>query len=131
MKIILLSIFFLFIFSAKSQGAKSIQFDIEGQISIASDGDSYFTNFGGPGIKFKRNQVDFSFNMMPSIRFHKNIDQLHIQPILGFGPQLYFLRKKHIILSFPAYFYSSTQQWTFTAGFGVVLSQFKRKNSEN
>jgi hypothetical protein len=108
-----------------SQEVKTISFGIEGQVAASTNGEGVFVNFGGPGIKLKTRYFNISFNMMPSIRFQEDITKPLVTPILGTGPQIYFLKNKRLLFTFPAYYYITSQKWIFTAGIGYVLTNGK------
>jgi len=107
--------------SAQSENAVSL--NIEGQIAASTDGKGLFINAGGPALKFSFEKFAFSVNMMPSLRFQNEAHKPLVTPILGCGPQFYFLKERRFILSFPCYYYTSSQVWTFTAGIGYVLTK--------
>lgn len=100
---------------------------MEGQLVAATDGKGVFLNAGGPALKFHFKKFAISVNMMPSLRFQEDGSKPFVTPILGAGPQLYFLKDKRFILSFPWYYYTSSQVWTFTAGAGYLLTKPKGK----
>jgi hypothetical protein len=129
-KIIDLSLVFLLctiiiIGNISAQESTKFEWGFEGQISATTDSKGVFVNFGGPGLKLKTKFINVSLNMMPSLRFQEDGTKPFVTPILGGGPQLYFLKKKKLILSFPAYYYSSTQKWVFTTGLGYVITTSK------
>ena len=128
-KIIDLSLVFLLctiiIGNISAQESTKFEWGFEGQISATTDSKGVFVNFGGPGLKLKTKFINVSFNMMPSLRFQEDGAKPFVTPILGGGPQLNFLKKKKLILSFPAYYYSSTQKWVFTTGLGYVITTSK------
>ena len=99
------------------------QFNLEGQIALATDGKGVFVNMGGPSIKFNFSKFSMAINMMPSLRFQEDKVKSFVTPMLGFGPQFYFLKDKRFLLSFPAYYNTGTNQWTFTGGFGYILTK--------
>jgi hypothetical protein len=105
--------------------AKQRSFRMEGQFVTSTDGQSVFINAGGPALKFHFEKFAFSINMMPSLRFREEAHKPLVTPILGCGPQFYFLKEKRFILSFPCYYYASSQTWTFTAGLGYLLTTKK------
>jgi hypothetical protein len=128
-KIIDLSLVFLLctiiIGNISAQESTKFEWAFDGQISATTDSKGVFVNFGGPGLKLKTKFINVSLNMMPSLRFQEDGTKPFVTPILGGGPQLYFLKKKKLILSFPAYYYSSTQKWVFTTGLGYVITTSK------
>lgn len=124
----LILVFLLFttiIGNINAQENTKFEWGFDGQISATTDSKGLFVNFGGPGLKFKTKFVNVSFNMMPSLRFQEDETKPLVTPILGVGPQLYFLTKKKLILSFPSYYYTSAQKWVFTAGLGYVITTSK------
>jgi hypothetical protein len=122
-----LNIVFFLIFQsiAFAQTEPKTQFNIEGQIAITTNGQGIFYNMGGPNVKFNFSKVSLAINMMPSLRFQNDPVKSVVTPMLGFGPQLYFLKNKKFLLSFPAYYNTSNNQWIFTAGVGYVLTKKK------
>ncbi len=108
-----------------AQDQKSAELSFEGQIAATTNGKGCFINFGGPGIKLKAKSFHFAINMLPSLRFQKEDPKPLITPILGVGPQFYFLKSKRLILSFPIYYYAPNHKWEFSAGIGYVLTQKK------
>lgn len=123
--ILVMLIYLLLVMKVLSQENTKIEWGFEGQIATTTDSKGVFVNFGGPGIKLKTKFVNVSFNMMPSLRFQEDATKPFVTPILGVGPQLYFLKKKKLILSFPAYYFSNAQKWVFTAGIGYVITTSK------
>ena len=112
-----------FVFSQDEQKAS---FNIEGQLAVTTDGTGVFVNMGGPNLKFNFSKFSLAINMMPSLRFQEDKVKSFVTPMLGGGPQLYFLKDKRFVLSFPAYYNTNTNKWTFTAGVGYVLTKKKK-----
>ena len=104
---------------------KQTQLYIEGQLAVSTDGKGVFFNMGGPNIKFVYPKFSFAINMMPSLRFQEDKVKSFVTPMLGFGPQFYFLKDKRFLVSFPAYYNTGNSKWTFTAGLGYVLTKKK------
>ncbi len=125
-----ITLFLLFIITTVSvlgqQEQKLSSFNIEGQIAATTDGKGVFVNFGGPTVKFNFSKITLGINFMPSLRFQEDKVKALVTPMLGFGPQLYFLKNKKFLLSFPAYYNTNTNVWTFTAGIGYVLTSKKK-----
>jgi len=111
-----------------AQAEKSFSFSMEGQLVATTDGKGLFVNAGGPGLKFHFSKWAISINMMPSLRFQDDRPKPLVTPILGCGPQLYFLKEKRLVLSFPCYYYTNSHVWTFTAGLGYVLTRKTTKH---
>ncbi len=125
-KKILFAVVVLVASTAFSQDDKKFEWSMEGQVVCTTNGVGMYTNFGGPGLRFNFKHFSVGYNMMPSLRFENNIPNTPlVTPILGTGPQLYFLKKKKLVLSFPAYYVTSDHKWTFTAGIGYVLTNKK------
>ncbi len=116
-------IFSRLVFSQEEQKAS---FNIEGQIAFTTDGIGLFTNMGGPNLKFNFSKFSLAINMMPSLRFQEDKVKSFVTPMLGVGPQIYFLKDKRFVLSFPAYYNTNTNKWTYTAGVAYVLSKKKK-----
>ena len=93
---------------------------------MTTDGKGVFFNMGGPNVKFNFSKLSVAINMMPSLRFQEDKVKSLVTPMLGVGPQLYFLKDKRFILSFPAYYNTGTNKWTFTAGLGFSLTKKKK-----
>ena len=126
-KIVFLIALILVSVSAHSQSEqKQTSFNLEGQIAVATDGKGVFFNMGGPNVKFNFSKFSLAINMMPSLRFQEDKVKSFVTPMLGFGPQIYFLKDKRFLLSFPAYYNTGNNQWTFTAGLGYVLTKKKK-----
>jgi hypothetical protein len=128
-KLLYLALFLPGILPAQNQ--TSVGFNIEGQIVAATDGKGMYINAGGPGLKFIRPKVAFSVNMMPSLRFQHETGKPLVTPILGCGPQVYLLKNKRFVVSFPCYYNATSRVWTFNAGLGYVLTGIRGKKKEN
>ena len=115
-----------------AQTAKPYEFNMEGQLVAVTDGKGIFLNAGGPGLKFHFRYFAVSLNMMPSLRFEKEDHKPLVTPMLGCGPQLYFLKERRLVFSFPCYYNQSSRVWTYTAGIGYVFSgkKWNRKNDK-
>ncbi len=125
MKQILISLTILFNCPIFGQNEQRTQLNIEGQAAITTDGKGVFFNMGGPSLKFNFSKFNVAINMMPSLRFQEDKVKSFVTPMLGFGPQIYFLKDKRFLVSFPAYYNTGNNQWTFTAGLGYVLTKKK------
>jgi hypothetical protein len=101
------------------------KFNFEGQVAATTDGKGVFFNMGGPNVKFNFSKFSVAINMMPTLRFQEDKVKSVVTPMLGFGPQFYFLKDKRFLLSFPSYYNTGNNQWTFTAGLGYVLTKKK------
>ena len=124
-KIIVLYFMILSGFSFSQEEAKA-SLNVEGQIGVTIDGTGVFANMGGPNIKFNFSKFSLAFNMMPSLRFQEDKVKSFVTPMLGVGPQIYLLKDKRVVLSFPSYYNTNTNKWTFTAGVGYVLTKKKK-----
>lgn len=115
-----------------AQAEKPYEFNIEGQIVAVTDGKGIFLNAGGPGLKFHFRHFAVSVNMMPSLRFQKEDLKPLVTPMLGCGPQLYFLKERRLVFSFPCYYNQTSRVWSFTAGVGYVFSgkKWTKKNDK-
>lgn len=111
--------------TANAQEEKKFEWSMDGQVVCATNGVGMFTNFGGPGLRFNFKHFSVGYNMMPTLRFENQANVPLVTPILGTGPQFYFLKKKKLVLSFPAYYLASEHKWTYTAGIGYVLTNKK------
>jgi hypothetical protein len=63
--------------------------------------------------------------MGPALKFEEENAELTVVPVLGVGPQIYFLKNKRLMLSFFAYYIGSRKIWSQTAGIGYVLTKPK------
>lgn len=111
--------------SAFSQEEQKSSLQIEGQLAITTNAKDVFVNVGGPSLKFNLSKVAFAFNFLPSLRFHEIAGKIQVSPILGSGIQVYGLKDKRLVLSFPWYYLAATNSWTFTCGLGYVFSKSK------
>jgi hypothetical protein len=126
-KIMLFVTLFQLVVSAQAQSEqKQPSFNLEGQAAVTTDGKGIFFNMGGPNVKFNFSRFSVAINMMPTLRFQEDKVKSLVTPMLGFGPQFYFLKDKRFLLSFPAYYNTGNNQWTFTAGLGYVLTKKKK-----
>jgi len=108
-----------------AQTEKKTQFGIEGQIAATTNGEGLFINIGGPALKFVFSKFAVSVNMVPSLRIQEEKPKSMITPLLGVGIQIYLLKNKRFVVCLPAYYYSSKNIWTLTAGVGYVLTKPK------
>ena len=120
---IISTIFLLISICSLGQNETKAKLNIEGQLALTTDGKGVFFNMGGPTIKFVYPKFSFAINMMPSLRFQEDKVKSLVTPMLGFGPQIYFLKDKRFLVSFPAYYNTGNNKWTFTAGLGFVLTK--------
>lgn len=105
--------------------ATKFTFNIEGQIALTTDGKGMYMNLGGPALKFNFKHLTLAANLMPSLRFQNETPKPLVTPMLGFGPQVYFLKNKRCVLSFPCYYNTLNHRWKYTAGIGFVLTRKK------
>ena len=124
-KILVVSLLLLSI-STFSQEEQRSSVNIEGQVVVTTNAKDVFVNFGGPALKFSYPKFAVALNFMPSLRLHNLAGSPHLTPILGTGLQLYGLKDKRFILSFPFYYLASSNTWIGTAGIGYVLSKPKK-----
>ena len=96
---------------------------VEGQISIAANGDAVLINIGGPAIKFVFPKFALAANLLPSLKFQEDGVRPLVIPLLGIGPQLYFLKDKRFILSIPCYYNVYENKWKVSGGIGYVLTK--------
>lgn len=88
MKVIIIFILLLAPISIIAQESKKpSSFNIEGQISFATNGKALFINFGGPSLKFHFSKTLVSVNILPSLKLEEDKPKPLITPIIGFGPQ--------------------------------------------
>jgi hypothetical protein len=93
-----------------------------GQFVVATNGNSLFTNFGGPSIKAEfSKKSSLSLGMLPSLRINleeKDSNKI-VSPILGIGLQFQY---KKFILAMPAYYLPGPKNyWTLAGGIGIKL----------
>ena len=127
MLIIILFLLIVLSFSVFSQTETmpKAAFNLEGQIAATSNGKAVWYNMGGPSIKFNFKKIGFGIGMFPSLKFEDDNPRPIVIPILGVGPQIYFLKHKRAILSFPCYYIAARNSWELTAGIGYVLTKPK------
>ena len=99
---------------------------IEGQIAITTNGKAVWYNMGGPTLKFNFRKFAIAISMLPSLKFEDDAPKPFVVPILGVGPQVYFLKNKRAILSFPCYYIASRNSWELSGGVGYVLTKPKK-----
>ncbi len=129
MKKIIITLAVLMIKSTASFAQTEIQpatLNIEGQIAVTTNSKAIFVNFGGPALKFNFKKIAFAINMLPSLKFEEVPSKPIVTPLLGVGPQIYFLKDKRFILSFPCYYYVLKNTWEVSCGIGYVLSKPKK-----
>ena len=100
-------------------------FNLEGQVAATSNGKAVWYNMGGPSVKFNFSKIGFGIGMFPSLKFEDDGPRPIVVPILGVGPQIYFLKDKRMILSFPCYYIATRNSWEITGGIGYVLTKPK------
>jgi hypothetical protein len=120
----ILPIVFLFIILSLFAKAQS-GYDgyLEGQIAVTTNGKAAFINIGGASIKCKLKKFNVSIMMGPSIKFEKEKTVVTTIPVLGVGPQFYFLKNKRFIVSIPSYYISTKKIWTTSIGVGYLLTK--------
>jgi hypothetical protein len=129
-KYIVISVIFLFLhshsFPQTGNTSKKASFTVDGQVAVTTNGEGIYLNFGGPCMKYSFKKIAFSIGMMPSLRFEQDKPRPYITPMLGAGLQVYFLKDRRFIASFPCYYISTKTSWRITAGFGYLLSKPKK-----
>ncbi len=130
--LLLLSILLFSVQQVRSQEieqekVKEKKFDtqIEGQISLTTNGKAAFLSMGGVSLKLIFKKFNVGITMGPALKFEEENAELTVVPVLGVGPQIYFLKNKRLMLSFFAYYIGSRRIWTQTAGIGYVLTKPK------
>ncbi|WP_338765262.1 hypothetical protein WAF17_01270 [Bernardetia sp. ABR2-2B] len=90
----------------------------KGQIAITTDGEAFYTNFGGPGVRLGiRENFGVSINMFPSLKFKEEEGKSLVSPTLGAGFQLYI--KRHLVISIPIYY--QVTKWKPAFGIGYAF----------
>jgi hypothetical protein len=94
----------------------SAGFSLVGQVSVATNGEAIFTNFGGPNVKFEKKKFWICVSMFPSLRFMNDAPRATVIPTLGTGllvgyGKLYFIA--------PGYYNNVTNQWSLALGVGI------------
>ena len=90
----------------------------KGQLAVTTDGEAFYTNFGGPGIKLGiKENFGISVNMFPSLKFKEEEGKSLISPTLGAGFQIYI--KKHFVISMPIYY--QVTRWKPAFGIGYAF----------
>jgi hypothetical protein len=107
----------------KAQSESKFDTRVEGQLSVTTNGKLTFLSIGGVSLKLVCKKFTFGVMMGPSLKFQNEASKITIVPVLGVGPQLYFLKNKRFFLSFPAYYIATKKIWTQSAGIGYVLSK--------
>ena len=98
------------------QQAPTVDWKMGGQFVVSTDGESMFTNMGGPNVKIECKKIAFTVSMYPSLRFaFKDRPKPLVTPTLGAGAQLTIHR---FILAMPCYYLANKQRWTMTLGIG-------------
>jgi hypothetical protein len=119
---LLIFVFILFSCGLYAQDGKPKAVAWSGQFVVATNGNSLFTNFGGPSIKAEfSKKSSLSLGMLPSLRINleeKDNNKI-VSPILGIGLQFQY---KKIILAMPAYYLPAPKNyWTIAGGIGIKL----------
>ncbi len=129
-RIIIASLCFIILsnhsFAQAGNGSKKTSFTVEGQVAVTTNGKAIYLNFGGPCMKYSFKKIAFSIGMMPSLRFEEDKPRPYITPMLGAGLQVYFLKDRRFIASFPCYYISTKTAWRVTAGLGYLLTRPKK-----
>lgn len=115
-------VFVLFYSCMYAQETKTKAVAWNGQFVVATNGNSIFTNFGGPSIKAEfSKKSSISLGMLPSLRINleeKDNNRI-VSPILGIGLQFQY---KKFILAMPAYYLPGPKNyWTLAGGIGIKL----------
>ena len=98
---------------------------LEGQVAVTTDDKAIFVNVGGPAIKLGFSKIAFAINMFPSLKIEVENRKTPVFPLLGVGPQIYFLKNKKFVVSFPIYYNAAKNTWLPTAGLGYVFTKPK------
>jgi hypothetical protein len=129
-KYTVISLGFLFLqlhsFAQLGNNPPKTSFTVEGQVAVTTSGEGVYLNFGGPCMKYSFKKIAFSIGMLPSLRFEQDKPRHFVTPILGAGLQVYFLKDRRFIASFPCYYISTKTTWKVTAGLGYLLTRPKK-----
>lgn len=88
----------------------------KGQIAVTRDGEAFYSNFGGPGVRLNiKKNFGISVNMFPSLKFKEETGKTPISPTLGAGFQIYI--KKHLVISMPLYYQVTKWKPAFGVGY--------------
>ncbi len=85
---------------------------ITGLSSIAFNSKNVFLNFGGPSLKFEKNEYFLSLSFFPSLRYDEEAEQF--SPILGAGLTL---GKENVFVVIPSYYYTANWYTAFGLGY--------------
>jgi hypothetical protein len=126
--ILALSVFMCSMLIAQSE-KQGVTVNLEGQLLATANATDLFISIGGPALKFNFPNFTIGLDMYPSLRFRYPVTKLLVSPVLGFGPQLNFLKNKRFVVAFPCYYYSSssTKYWLATAGIGYVFTKPRKQ----
>jgi hypothetical protein len=114
-------LFIVFSFNKLLAQKKDINMtSITGSMMISTDGNSFFYNMGGPGVKFAKEKWTISLNMLPSLRFFKDEPRPLVSPLLGAG---LIIGYKRFIFGMPVYYLTAKTSWIITGGVGVKLGK--------
>ena len=118
--------FFLVLINVcKAQPENKFVPGVEGQLAVTTNGKAVFMSIGGVSLKFIFKKFTVGINMGPALKFESENSKITTVPVLGVGPQIYFLKDKRFFLNFPAYYIGSKKIWTQSAGIGYVLTKPK------
>lgn len=129
MKLVIKYVWFIFFIQSgysQTETKPEPSLNMEGQFAVTTNGKAIWYNMGGPSVKFGFKNVAFGVSMFPSLKFEKDDPRPIVVPILGVGPQIYFLKNKRFVISFPCYYIASRNSWEITGGLGYVLSKPKK-----
>lgn len=97
-----------------------VSWKIDGQIGIATNGNAFFLNFGGPNVRFQYKKVAFGLGAYPSLRVWEDKPRTLLSPSLGFGG---YLQYKKVGLLIPFYYNPAKNEWIPTTGLSYKLSK--------
>ena len=99
---------------------------IEGQLSAGTNGKAVFASIGGATLKFIFKKFNVGVSMGPALKFEQLIgSKVDVVPVVGIGPQIYFLKNKRLCINFNTYYLTAKKEWTLSAGLGYVFTKSK------
>jgi hypothetical protein len=100
------------ILSCSIFGKADDDFKITGLSSVAVNSKNIFLNFGGPSLKFEKNDYYMSFSFFPSLRYDEEAHQY--SPVLGAG---LLLGRESVFIVLPNYYYTANWYTAFGLGY--------------
>lgn len=93
---------------------------LSGIVALATDGRAAYLTFGGPGVKWKTNNIEIGAYMLPSLRIQRDAPRPFITPSLGGG---ILLRHKRLVAGIPVYYVAAKQRWFIAGALGIAFGK--------